>query len=237
MNRSLILPTFAIFMTAAVSFGLQAFAATFVEPSSAPPTNNRAAPLDTSTNTNDKPGTIATNNFLSRYDTYLATNSGNVGIGTAAPTKKLDVNGGVKGSQFCLGTNCITEWPGGASSVIGPFTDSNGTRTSNQIFFYMPVLGDALITAYANVNADGYTYWPVKLFVDGTERRLVYYGEECTKACGSGAGTVVLTARQYLSAGSHSLLVTAGPVVSQGGLLGPSADGKNAVQFIVQVLK
>ncbi len=234
MNSRLILPTFSIIMTATVVFGLQAFAATFVEPSSAPPTNNRAAPLDTSVNTNDKPGTIATNNFLSRYDTYLATNSGNVGIGNTSPTKKLDVNGGVKGSQFCLGTNCITEWPGGASSVIGPLLDYNGLPARNQVYFYMPVLADALITAHANVVADIGGAMPVQLFVDGTLRRTAYYGEECGKACSGGLATVTLVARQTLSVGSHLLEVTASGRAS---LFGSPNSSAQAVQFIVQILK
>jgi len=36
--------------------------------------------------------------------------SGNVGIGTTAPGQKLDVNGNARATQFCLGSNCVSDW-------------------------------------------------------------------------------------------------------------------------------
>ncbi len=98
-SSRLILPTFAVLVTASVSFGLQAFAAVFAEPSSPPPTNNTFAPLDTSGTANTKVGGLllnsggAANGLIVQY--------GNVGIGTTNPAIKLVVsNNGAQGLEF-----------------------------------------------------------------------------------------------------------------------------------------
>ncbi len=54
----------------------------------------------------------------SASDIYF--NTGNVGIGTATPAGKLDVNG-----SLCLGGACRTTWPTGTGS--GAFTDSGSS--------------------------------------------------------------------------------------------------------------
>jgi len=43
-------------------------------------------------------------------------NDGNVGIGTINPSAKLHVVGNVRADQFCLGNNCITNWPSGGTN-------------------------------------------------------------------------------------------------------------------------
>ena len=44
--------------------------------------------------------------------------NGNVGIGTSAPTQKLDVVGYVKGQTgLCIGNDCRTSWPSSAANV------------------------------------------------------------------------------------------------------------------------
>jgi hypothetical protein len=45
--------------------------------------------------------------------------AGNVGIGTTAPSEKLEVNGNIKGTQLCIGTDCRSAWPalGGGGTV------------------------------------------------------------------------------------------------------------------------
>lgn len=63
-----------------------------------------------------------TNTSIYQVDTrnnYSVFNT-NVGIGSATPGQKLDVNGYTKATGFCIGTSCITSWPtAGADTVIG----------------------------------------------------------------------------------------------------------------------
>lgn len=59
-------------------------------------------------------------------NTIINSGSGNVGIGTANPTQKLDVNGYVKGTGLCIGADCRISWPavtcpcGACWSTIAP---------------------------------------------------------------------------------------------------------------------
>ncbi|KYG64793.1 hypothetical protein AZI86_11350 [Bdellovibrio bacteriovorus] len=67
---------------------------------------------------------VTTNNFLNIGNMIYATNlgtgstaaTGNVGIGVTSPTEKLDVNGKVKATEFCIGGSCISSWPSGGGS-------------------------------------------------------------------------------------------------------------------------
>lgn len=60
-------------------------------------------------------------------------NGTNVGIGNDAPTKKLDVVGGVKATEFCIGTNCLTG--------LGPFVANKIPKAVTAT-----TLGDSQIT-------------------------------------------------------------------------------------------
>ncbi|MBL7081087.1 MAG: hypothetical protein ISS44_00760 [Candidatus Omnitrophica bacterium] len=53
------------------------------------------------------------NELMTHSNTNLATDEGDVGIGTTSPTQKLDVAGFVKGqSGLCIGEDCRSKWPG-----------------------------------------------------------------------------------------------------------------------------
>jgi len=58
----------------------------------------------------------------------------NVGIGSSAPTQKLDVVGYVKGTGLCIGTACITSWPtgisGGSPNYIPKWNNATGLGNS-----------------------------------------------------------------------------------------------------------
>ena len=136
MTHRLIIPIFAVLFTAAVSFGLNTFAATFAEPSGTPPSNNAAAPLDTSANANTKAGPLTVNSGIitgTAGPTYgLLVQSGKVGIGTLTPTQPLEVAGKIKSSSggfvFPDGTTQTTAAAGGMGQGQ-TWTNVLGSRT------------------------------------------------------------------------------------------------------------
>ena len=73
-----------------LSLGLS-FAYAWTVPTTTPPGGNTNPPLNTSTTAQVKNGGLSVNAFTAFGSAFFA---GNVGIGTAAPAQKLDVNGG-----------------------------------------------------------------------------------------------------------------------------------------------
>ncbi|HEC94056.1 MAG TPA: hypothetical protein ENI56_01635 [Candidatus Kaiserbacteria bacterium] len=53
--------------------------------------------------------------------------NGNVGIGTASPSTKLDVNGKITSSQYCIGTSCVNNW----SSLTSGLWAKSGNNISS----------------------------------------------------------------------------------------------------------
>lgn len=104
---------------AVIFLAVQALA--FTEPSSAPPAGDVAAPLNTGGSTQDKSGWFTFQGGGTRADTYLATQSGKVGVGTTSPRGNLDVENANNTATACLNGSCITRWPAGASGYSGSF--------------------------------------------------------------------------------------------------------------------
>ncbi|MBX3040161.1 MAG: hypothetical protein KF789_05555, partial [Bdellovibrionaceae bacterium] len=66
----------------------------------------------------------------------VITSAGDVGVGKNNPSEKLDVDGNVKATQFCLGGSCISAWPsaggsGTVTSVVAGTGLTGGNITSS----------------------------------------------------------------------------------------------------------
>jgi len=55
--------------------------------------------------------------FYTSHDAGKSYFAGDVGIGVDNPSKKLEVDGQVKATGFCIGTSCITSWGGGGGGT------------------------------------------------------------------------------------------------------------------------
>lgn len=56
--------------------------------------------------------------------------NGNVGVGTGTPSEKLEVNGTIKGTQVCIGTDCRAAWPSaGSGGTVTSVTAGTGLVT------------------------------------------------------------------------------------------------------------
>ncbi len=145
-------------------------------------------------------------------------------LGQTSMSGSLNVN---KMKQSC-GTTTATTGP----AIIGPLTDPAGTTSQHQVSFNLNSSSDVLVIAYVAASADlGIGY--VKLLTDNVVRYTSYYGEECGKGCSGGVASVVLSTKQTLSAGTHTLKVqTPGSRPS----IYTDDTGGGGVQFYVYVL-
>jgi len=108
-----------------ISFFILTIVLAWTEPISSPPGGNVSAPLNVGPTGQIKSGGLILNTGGAQIGLIVAT--GSVGIGTTTPQGKLDVVGGFVRSDtgFCIGTSCITSWPGGGGV--------SGSGTTNYI--------------------------------------------------------------------------------------------------------
>lgn len=134
-----------------LSLGLS-YVYAWTAPSTNPPTGNVSAPINTGTTAQVKDGSFGVNGLLRGYGDVIV--DGNVGIGTASPSAKLDVAGTVKSSETCLGASCISTWAQandtetGLSAVLAPLKNKTISCTGT------PSSGGGIVY-YASVSSTG----------------------------------------------------------------------------------
>jgi hypothetical protein len=119
---------YSLTLSLAICFAILAW----TEPSTSPPNAKVAAPINTSANPQTKAGDLgikigsSITNWISQIGnslvfktgdnnataqpTVIVGQDGHVGIGTTAPSEKLDVAGNAKAQKFCLGGECCGTW-------------------------------------------------------------------------------------------------------------------------------
>ncbi len=149
MNLRRILSQTALIIGALIfSIGLQAYAQTFVQPSTGPTGGNAQAPLDTGPNPNTKAGALQVNGFANIGQSYL---EGNVGIGTTNPQSALDVNGNISATGNIYSAGCPSSslgyWGTLSSGVnmqtayVQEYDGTGGNYCSPNVHVYQCVYG------------------------------------------------------------------------------------------------
>ena len=77
------------------------------------------------------PSTTTDGDWLVSGNDMSSNVSGNVGVGTATPAQKLDVNGNIKGTQLCIGADCRSSWPASAGAGDTDWALSGSNMYSN----------------------------------------------------------------------------------------------------------
>lgn len=94
----------------------------WTDPTSQPPGGNVPAPINVGDQSQLKIGALGVGGVFRAYggsnSAVLSVVGDKVGIGTNAPTQKLDVEGYIRGSTgLCIGNDCRTSWPSGGTGI------------------------------------------------------------------------------------------------------------------------
>jgi len=137
----------------------------WIEPSQVPPQGNVPAPLNVSDTPQTKTGSLRLGGLRTDSHTWLATESGNVGIGTTTPAYKLDVFGKINANEFCISGDCRKSWleVGGEYVGFGDGSDGDVTITSETTLTRDMYYNNLTIAQGAILNPNGY-----RIFVKNT---------------------------------------------------------------------
>lgn len=156
-------------------------------PTAVPPNNNVSAPVNVGLTPQNKNGALGVGAFTSFGDAYFAEN---VGIGTANPAYKLDIQGGnmnVSGSLYEAGTVISLKYATvNGSNANGTWginiTGSAGSASSANTAGYANSAGSASTAGYANSAGSAGSVGPFNS--NGTTNGTIY-GCWCTASNGT----------------------------------------------------
>lgn len=146
-----------IILATLISFGLS-YVYAWTAPTTTPPGGNVSAPINTGNNTQYKAGNLVLNDSTTPFVNGLIVRYGNVGIGTANPSTKLDVAGTIKttGLQFSpttagIGKVLTSDASGNASWGATPQTRVTGSCAVGQAITAINADGTVSCVAVAGV--------------------------------------------------------------------------------------
>jgi len=219
----------SIIFALAIVLGTSYVSAAWTPAPSTPPSSNVDAPINTGTVAQTRAGNLTLSGILTSLhlitpDLTVTNADGSV---TGIPAGSSLIADGENTGKVKWGVAAT------GPAILGPLTDPAGTGAQHQVSFTLNASSEVLIFAYVTAISDAGGPSYVKLLTDDVLRRTAYYGEECGRYCGGGAASVVLSTKQTLGAGAHTLKVqTPGSRPS----IYTDATGGGGVQFYIYIL-